>query len=101
MPKIYLIYVPLPDEFVAKKIATKAIQKSLAACVQFIPTTSNYLWENKIESAQEIITIFKTTKPLKSKLQNYIRKKHPYDVPCIICIKAKVNKKYYSWMMKK
>lgn len=49
-----LILCTCPDADIAEKIAGELVASQLAACVNILPgVRSVYLWQGKIESAQE------------------------------------------------
>ncbi|GBC75605.1 Divalent-cation tolerance protein CutA [archaeon HR06] len=45
----------------AEKIAKELIEKKMVACVSLIPVKSFYVWKGKLEEAEEILAIFKTS----------------------------------------
>ncbi len=71
----------------AKHIATKLIQKRLAACVQIIKCESIYNWENEICNDKEYLLNIKTKKRNFEKVESKIKELHSYDLPEIIAIK--------------
>lgn len=49
----------------AQKIASSAVGKRLAACVQILgPITSTYWWQGAMETAEEWLCLLKTRKDL-------------------------------------
>lgn len=82
-----------------KWFITWLIQWKFAACVNRINgVKSYYVWENKLQSSQELILLIKTLPEKKEACIKYIQKKHPYDTPEITIISAEDNEKYYEWM---
>ena len=58
----YGSFCTFPDHAQARQIGTALIERQLAACVNFLPgVESIYHWEGKIETATEVLGIFKTT----------------------------------------
>ena len=96
--KIVLFYVPFPSEKSVKEISNQLLEDKLAVCVQSHAVDSKYIWNNKISQTKEWVAIFKTNIKNKKSLARFIKKNHPYDVPCIIKLEANVNKKYAAWM---
>jgi len=84
----------------ADKIAKSLIDKRLAACVQIAgPIKSVYRWKGKIETAKEWVCVIKTRKNLYEKVEEAIKKIHPYEVPEIIAVPiAAANKDYLKWI---
>lgn len=79
------VYVTVPDEATALRIARAVVDERLAACANILPggCRSVYRWQGQIEEAQEVAMILKTTSPRFEALNQRIAELHPYDVPCI------------------
>lgn len=65
----------------AEKLAAAIVHSRLAACVQYTPVRSIYRWKGKVESASEQLLLAKTTASTASRLVEYIRKNHWYELP--------------------
>jgi periplasmic divalent cation tolerance protein len=102
MAAIRFLYVTAPDEAAARKIADGLIEARLAACVNIIPgMRSVYRWEGKIESANELVLIVKTTAAAASAARDLIRKLHPYELPCVVALAADEdgsNADFLAWI---
>jgi len=60
---------------------------------------SHYWWQGKIESAAEVLVIFKTTKGKLKALEKLIVAKHPYDTPEFLVVPIIAgNKRYLDWL---
>ena len=60
-----IVLVTAPDLKTARRLAQAALAARLAACVNLIPRIeSHYWWQDKLESATEVLLVFKTTRPL-------------------------------------
>lgn len=71
----------------AQRIAQGLIESRLAACVQIVgPITSTYRWQGKIETAQEWQCVAKTRRELYARVEEAIRRWHPYEVPEILAL---------------
>lgn len=71
----------------AKKIALRLVGGKLAACVNITqPVKSVYRWKEKVETAQEILLIIKSTRELFEEMKSTILKSHSYTTPEIICL---------------
>lgn len=68
----------------ARRLGRNILEAHLAACIQCWPIQSLYRWQGKIETAREIVLACKTRAGLTSALKDFIRAKHPYEVPEII-----------------
>ena len=95
--RIILSTYPTVDE--ARSAAKEAISKKLAACVNIVEVNSLYTWKGKLEDVNEFLAIYKTTAYEVTKLRNFIRSKHSYEVPEIITLSpSDVSKKYMKWL---
>lgn len=79
-----IIYTTFPNQNIAKKIITGLVKNKLAACGNIFRLHSVYRWKGKIESEPEYGAFIKTKNNLYRKVETYIKKKHPYEVPEII-----------------
>lgn len=85
----------------AGKIARTVVKMHLAACANIIkaPVLSIYWWKGRVESAQEVLLIIKTTRNFLAGLERTIRRQHSYDVPEIIALEvAAGSKEYLAWI---
>ena len=101
MENIRLVFCTFPDVSVARQIGTALVEKQLAACVNLLPgVESVYRWQGKVESAAEVLAIFKTSGPVFPEFERELASMHPYDVPEIIAIDAAaVSENYASWLL--
>jgi len=84
---VAVIYSTIDDIQDARRIATTLIEEQLVACVNIIPDVESiYKWKGKIENADEIVMIAKTTDQNVKKTIERLKDLHPYDVPDIIVI---------------
>lgn len=84
-PNTYIVvYVTFPTQNIAKKVVHELVEEKLAACGNIFRLYSIYRWKNRIEQDSEYGTLIKTKKKLFKKVEQFIKKKHPYDVPEII-----------------
>lgn len=68
----------------ARRIAKTLVEEHLVACVNIIPNVeSTYRWEGKIENANEVVIIAKTTDANVKKTIQRIKKLHSYETPAI------------------
>jgi periplasmic divalent cation tolerance protein len=71
----------------ALTIANSLIEARLAACVNVLPPVQSiYRWQGKIETAQEVLLIIKTTQERFSAVRDRITQLHTYDTPEIVAI---------------
>lgn len=85
----------------ARKIARDVVEARLAACVNILgaPVESVYRWKGKVESANEVLMVMKTTRARFAKLREAVLTAHSYDVPEIIALPvAAGSAKYFDWI---
>jgi len=100
MSDILLVITNLPDAQSAAKLAQQIIEARAAACVnQLAPCTSTYRWQDKIETANEVPLLIKTTRAAYPRLEKLIRDGHPYELPEIIAVPVDAGlPAYLSWV---
>lgn len=83
----------------ARKLAKLLVEKNLVACVNIIKIEKSiYQWKGKINESGEYLLLIKSAKPY-GKLESFIRKNHPYEIPEIISFSiTKGYKKYLNWV---
>mgnify|MGYP003493198228 FL=1 len=73
-----LVITNLPDAESARALATKLIEQRVAACVNILaPCLSIYRWEGKLEEAEEVTLLIKTSAARYAALEEAIRAYHP------------------------
>jgi periplasmic divalent cation tolerance protein len=85
----------------ARKIAQALVQRRLAACVQEIgvPVRSMYRWKGRVESANEVLLLIKTSRKRFSAVSTLVKKLHSYEVPEIIALNiADGSREYLDWI---
>ena len=94
------VYAIFHNAAEAERIGRLMVEERLAACVNILgPIRSIYRWEGKVESAEEIATIFKTTEAQVDALMARVAELHSYDVPCITAWQIdKILANYAEWV---
>jgi periplasmic divalent cation tolerance protein len=85
----------------ARKIAQALVDRRLAACVQEIgvPMRSTYRWKGRVESANEVLLLIKTSRKRFSAVSTLVQELHSYDVPEIIALNiAEGSREYLDWI---
>lgn len=102
MDEILLVITHLPDRASAQRLAHAAIESRAAACVNILaPCTSIYRWQGKVETAEEVPLLIKTTREAYSRLETLVRKHHPYELPEIIAVSVNGGlPDYLQWVDK-
>ena len=78
---VYAIFANTEE---AERIGRAMVNEKFAACINILgPVRSIYRWKEKVESADEVAAIFKTSDERAGLLITRIAALHSYDVPCI------------------
>lgn len=95
-----VVYITTPDYETAKKLADYLVNNKLAACVNIVENIySIYFWQGNIERDNESLMIIKTRADLFEKLEEEVKKNHPYSVPEIIAMPIiKGSNDYLKWI---
>ena len=84
---VLLVFTNLPDRNSAQRVAQALIENHAAACVSILAEcTSVYRWQGKVETANEVPMLIKTTRAAYPRLEEAIRAHHPYELPEIIAV---------------
>ncbi|MFB6101275.1 MAG: divalent-cation tolerance protein CutA [Haloplanus sp.] len=75
-------YVTAPREDAAD-LARRLVDERLAACVNLVPCSSVYRWDDAVHEDEESILLAKTTAERYDDLAARIAEWHPHDVPCV------------------
>ncbi len=82
-----LVVTNLPDQASAQALALALVTERLAACANMLaPCRSTYRWQGRVESAEEVPLLIKTTTQRYAALEAAIRARHPYELPEIIAV---------------
>ena len=94
------VYAVFANREEAESIGRAMIEQRFAACINIMaPCTSIYRWDGKIETAQEVPAIFKTTYEQSAALVEAITAMHSYDVPAIaVWPIATLPENYAEWV---
>jgi len=84
----------------AERIARELVETRLAACVQIVgPIISTYRWQGKIELSEEWQCWAKTRGELFARVEEAIRRNHPYEVPEILAVPVVAGSaSYLAWV---
>ena len=82
-----LVLTTLPDQAQAEALARELLTARLAACIQIGATVQSlYHWRGKIETASEVPLAIKTRAGLYPRVEETIRRRHPYELPEIVAV---------------
>jgi periplasmic divalent cation tolerance protein len=95
-----IAFCTFPDAEIARNVVRQVVDLRLAACGNILPQIhSIYRWQGKIESADEVLAIFKLDAARYAEFESKIRSLHPYDVPEIIsCQLENGLPEYLRWI---
>jgi periplasmic divalent cation tolerance protein len=98
--QILLAISTFPDLETANRIAEALVAEKFAACANLVPAVQSiYRWKEKIETAGEVVVLFKTTQERQAAFQEKLRSLHPYEVPEIIFVAVdKGFPSYLNWV---
>lgn len=96
---VVLILTTLPDSEAASTLAMQAIDAQLAACVTELGTVKSlYRWKGKVEVAEELQLLFKTSLARSDELTRFIETNHPYETPEIVSWQVDASAAYGQWI---
>ena len=95
-----IVFITVPNQETAEKIALALVEERLAACANLIPgITSIYHWAGKLEKSSEWLMIVKTRVDVFDDLRKRVIELHPYEVPEIVCFPIELGfNKYLQWI---
>lgn len=84
---IRLVYTTFPDLPAAEAAAGDLLAARLVACANILPgMVSIYRWDGRVERAEEVVMVLKTTAAQAGAVVEAVRMRHPYDVPAILVL---------------
>lgn len=101
MSDVLVILCTFPNSEQARQIGTVLVETQLAACVNLVPAVESiYRWQGKVETAAEVLAVFKTTAAAFPDFKKALTELHPYEVPEIIALQpAAVAENYTAWVL--
>ena len=94
-----IVLVTVPSKEQAAAIAQTLVKCNLAACVNFFPVQSVYVWQNAIHYDDEWQLVIKSSLVKFAALETKIRAVHPYEVPEIIALPIQAGSlPYLQWI---
>jgi periplasmic divalent cation tolerance protein len=69
----------------AEDLARTLVEEGLAACVNVLPGVRSWFrWEGRVDRADELLLVVKTTAAGAAGLRERLRELHPYEVPEVL-----------------
>jgi len=84
----------------AEKIGNALVERRLAACVNIVPQVKSiYRWQGKVEQAEELLLIIKTTAQRFESVRDLLQELHSYELPECVCIEVgNGSDAYLKWL---
>ncbi len=100
MEKYVLILCTTPNIEEARELIKGLLSKNLVACASIIPGIESwFIWEGKVEKAQEVKIFLKTKLKRFSDVEEFILSRHSYKVPEILQISIDCGfEEYLNWI---
>src|SRR5262245_34239180 len=84
-----IVFITVPSQEVARKIAEALVSELLAACVNIVPNIESiYRWEGRIATDSELLLMVKTTVENYSDLEARVKALHTYSTPEVLAIRV-------------
>jgi len=101
MGKTIQIITTVDKKGIIEKIGRDLVEKSLVACAQILgPIRSIYRWKGVVEDADEWFLIMKSKASLYPRIEEEIRREHPYELPEITVTSIEGGLAgYIDWIM--
>jgi len=93
-----IAYITAPDEKEAEKMGQMLVKERLAACANYFPIKSFFMWQGAYETEKEYVILAKTTEKRFDQIKKRVIEAHDYELPCIIKIPVEANEEYAKWV---
>ena len=100
MTDVVIIFCTCGTHDEALAIANSLVEARFAACVNVLPTVQSiYRWQGKVETAQEVLLLIKTTQERFLSVRDRIIELHSYETPEIVAMPViDGSHKYLAWL---
>lgn len=94
---VCLVTTPPAD---AERIATAAVKRELAACVNVVPLVGSvYRWQGAVQRDEEALLVVKTTLTAVPELERLLDEIHPYDTFELMALEVGAGSgRYLEWI---
>ena len=97
--KLCLLFLSCKNIEEANLISNQLLKEKLIVCAKKISINSSYLWENKIESNQEVLLIMDSIEKNFEKIDKEVKKIHSYKVYTLLMTEVnKININAFKWL---
>lgn len=99
---VMFVYVTTGDREEALSIGRRVVEEEFAACANILPgMTSVFRWQGKLEEAEEVMLILKTTEEKLERLIARVKSLHSYDCACIEALPVvEGNRDFLEWVVR-
>lgn len=99
-PAALICFCTCPESGTAERIATALVDERLAACVNILPgLRSIYRWQDRVQAADEVLLLVKTSAAAWPALQDRLRALHPYELPELLAVETTFGlPEYLLWV---
>jgi len=94
------IWITTPNKDHAHRIGDALLSRRLVACCQIEgPIRSRYRWDDELQEDKEYRLMLKTITDHFVKIEELVKRLHPYDVPQIIALPILMGaQEYLDWI---
>jgi periplasmic divalent cation tolerance protein len=86
---VMIVYCTCPDAASAEMLSHALVSERLAACVNALPgVRSIYRWQGRIETADEVLLLIKTTDERLPALIERVHALHPNELPEVVAVEV-------------
>ena len=86
---VLVCHCACPDPESARRIAERLVGDRLAACASVLPGMhSVYRWQGRMEHAEEVLLLVKTSRERLPALTECLLALHPYELPELVAVEA-------------
>jgi periplasmic divalent cation tolerance protein len=95
-----IVLVTTADRVEAEKISQALLNEKLIACANIVsPVASCFLWQGKIDKAEECLVVMKSRKDLFGELAQRVKTLHSYEVPEVLALPiVEGSGDYLAWI---
>lgn len=95
-----VVFITAKNTREANAIASRLVKDKLIACANVIKgVRSLFWWQNKVDTANEVLLILKTKKSCFKRIVKTVKLVHSYDVPEIIALPIiDGSRDYLKWI---
>ena len=98
--RLVAVYTTVGNADDARRLATAAVERRLAACVHIDAIASVYRWRGAVQHDTEQRLVFKTTEAAAPALRALILEMHPYELPALYSLEvAETSPAYHDWVV--